>query len=68
MFMGEKTIRISEETFQQLAVRRRGEEEIEAVIDRLLTEEEPLAGFGAWSETTIDESVQAVKAEMDAET
>lgn len=43
----------------------RGNESFEAVIERELTDDDPLAGFGAWSDTTIDESVREVKQEMD---
>jgi hypothetical protein len=30
-----------------------------------LEDDDPLAGFGAWNDTGIDESVQEVKEEMD---
>lgn len=65
--MADKTIRVSEETWRKLRARKRGDESFEAVIERELEDDDPLAGFGAWSETTIDESVEAVKAEMDEE-
>ena len=63
--MADKTIRVSEETWRKLRARKRGDESFEAVIDRELEDDDPLAGFGAWSDTTIDESVRDVKEEMD---
>ena len=63
--MADKTIRVSEKTWRKLRARKRGEESFEAVIQRELEDDDPLAGFGAWSDTTIDESVQEVKQEMD---
>ena len=63
--MADKTIRVSEETWEKLRARKRGDESFEAVIERELEDDDPLAGFGAWSDTTIDESVAEVKAEMD---
>lgn len=44
--------------------RANGNESFEAVIERELADDDPLAGFGAWSDTTIDESVREVKQEM----
>ncbi|MFC5278370.1 antitoxin VapB family protein [Halorubrum rubrum] len=63
--MADKTIRVSEETWRKLRARKRGDESFEAVIERELEDDDPLAGFGAWSDTTIDESVREVKSEMD---
>ncbi|MFW6384782.1 MAG: antitoxin VapB family protein [Halodesulfurarchaeum sp.] len=63
--MADKTIRVSEETWRKLKARKRGDESFDAVLERELEDGDPLAGFGAWSDTTIDESVQAVKREMD---
>lgn len=63
--MSDKTIRVSEETWRKLRARKRGDESFEAVIERELEDDDPLAGFGAWSDTTIDESVREVKSEMD---
>ncbi|WP_336024850.1 antitoxin VapB family protein [Halobellus salinisoli] len=63
--MADKTIRVSEKTWRKLRARKRGDESFEAVIERELEDDDPLAGFGAWSDTTIDESVRAVKREMD---
>ena len=63
--MADKTIRVSEETWRRLRARKRGNESFEAVIKRELEDDNPLAGFGAWRETTIDESVREVKAELD---
>jgi predicted CopG family antitoxin len=63
--MADKTIRVSEETWRKLKARKRGDESFDAVIERELEDDDPLAGFGAWSDTTIDESVREVKAEMD---
>jgi len=63
--MADKTIRVSEGTWRKLRARKRGDESFEAVIQRELEDDDPLAGFGAWSDTTIDESVQEVKQEMD---
>ena len=63
--MGDKTIRVSEDTWRKLRARKRGSESFEDVIRRELEDEDPLAGFGAWGDTTIDESVREVKADMD---
>jgi predicted CopG family antitoxin len=63
--MADKTIRVSEETWRRLRARKRGDESFDAVIERELADDDPLAGFGAWSDTTIDESVREVKAEVD---
>ena len=63
--MADKTIRVSERTWRKLRARKRGNESFEAVIERELEDDDPLAGFGAWSDTTIDESVREVKQEMD---
>jgi len=63
--MGDKTIRVSEKTWRKLRARKRGNESFEEVIERELVDDDPLAGFGAWSDTTIDESVREVKEEMD---
>lgn len=63
--MGDKTIRVSEETWRKLRARKRGNESFGAVIERELVDEDPLAGFGSWSDTEIDESVREVKREMD---
>jgi predicted CopG family antitoxin len=50
--MSDTSIRLSEETKRRLMRRKRGEESFEAVIEPLLEEDrDPLAGFGAWSET-----------------
>ncbi len=62
--MVDKTIRVSEQTWRKLRARKRGNESFEAVIERELADDDPLAGFGAWSDTTIDESVREVKQEM----
>ena len=63
--MPDKTIRVSEETWRKLRARKRGDESFETVIKRELEDDDPLAGFGAWSDTTIDESVREIKQEMD---
>lgn len=63
--MADKTIRVSEETWRKLQARKRGDESFEDVIERELEDDDPLAGFGAWSDTTIDESVREVKREME---
>jgi predicted CopG family antitoxin len=63
--MGDKTIRVSEKTWRKLRARKRGDESFESVIRRELEDSDPLAGFGAWSDTSIDESVREVKEEMD---
>jgi len=63
--MADKTIRVSEKTWRKLRARKRGDESFEEVIERELTDDDPLAGFGAWSDTTIDESVREVKRELD---
>lgn len=63
--MADKTIRVSEETWRKLRARKRDDESFEAVIAREMESDDPLAGFGSWEDTTIDESVRAVKREMD---
>lgn len=63
--MADKTIRVSEETWRKLKARKRGSESFEDVIERELEDDDPLAGFGAWSDTEIDEAVREVKTEMD---
>lgn len=63
--MADKTIRVSEETWRKLRARKRGDESFEDVIERELEDDDPLAGFGAWSDTAIDESVREVEGEMD---
>jgi predicted CopG family antitoxin len=63
--MTDKTIRVSEETWRKLRARKRGDESFETVIERELEADDPLSGFGSWSDTTIDESVREVKQEMD---
>jgi predicted CopG family antitoxin len=65
--MADKTIRVSETTWRKLRARKRGNESFEEVIQRELADDDPLAGFGAWSDTTIDESVKEVKSEMDTD-
>ena len=63
--MGDKTIRVSEKTWRKLRARKRGNESFEDVIKRELEDDDPLAGFGAWSDTEIDEAVREVKEELD---
>ncbi|AXG05572.1 hypothetical protein DU500_03485 [Haloplanus rubicundus] len=63
--MPDKTIRVSEDTWRKLRARKRGSESFEDVIRRELEDDDPLSGFGAWSDTAIDEAVGEVKAEMD---
>lgn len=63
--MPDKTIRVSEKTWRKLRARKRGDESFETVIERELEDDDPLAGFGAWGDTTIDESVRNVKEEME---
>lgn len=63
--MADKTIRVSEETWRKLRDRKRGDESFDDVIERELAADEPLAGFGAWRDTEIDDAVRGVKAEMD---
>ena len=63
--MGEKTICVSETTWEKLRERKQGNESFDAVISRALSGDDLLAGFGAWSDTDIDEAVYTVKAEMD---
>ena len=67
MYVADKTIRVSEDTWRKLRARKRGDESFEAVIEREVEDDDPLAGFGAWSDTTIDESVREVKRKMDEE-
>lgn len=63
--MSDKTIRVSEETWNKLRKRKRGSESFDAVISRELEDGDPLAGFGSWQDTKIDEAVREVKCEMD---
>lgn len=60
--MADKTIRVSEETWRKLRARKQGDESFDAVVRRMLKDTD---GSGAWSETTIDESIQSVKREID---
>lgn len=60
-----KTIRVSEETWRKLRARKRGDESFEEVIAREIEDDDPLTGFGAWSDTDIDGAVSEVKREMD---
>lgn len=62
--MTEKTIRVSEGTWRKLRDRKRGNESFDDVISRVL-ENDPLTGFGTWSDTEIDEVVREVKRELD---
>ena len=64
--MTDRTIRVSEETWRTLQARKRDDESFEDVILRSLNDD-PLAGFGAWAHTEIDEAVREVKEEMDAD-
>lgn len=63
--MADKTIRVSEETWRKLRDRKRGDESFDTVISRELEDDDPLAGFGSWGDTDIDEAVREVKSEMD---
>jgi predicted CopG family antitoxin len=63
--MSDKSIRVSEETWRKLRDRKRGDESFDVVISRELEDDDPLAGFGSWSDTDIDEAVREVKSEMD---
>jgi predicted CopG family antitoxin len=63
--MGDKTIRVSDETWRKLRDRKRGNESFDSVISRELEDDDPLTGFGAWDDTEIDEAVREVKREMD---
>ena len=63
--MGDKTIRVSDETWRKLRDRKRGSESFDSVISRELEDDDPLAGFGAWDDSEIDEAVREVKREMD---
>jgi len=65
VYMADKTIRVSEKTWRKLRARKREGESFDAVIERELEDDDPLAGFGAWSDTTIDESVREIKRELD---
>lgn len=65
--MANKTIRVSERTWRKLRERKRGDESFDSVIERELEDDDPLAGFGAWSDTAIDESVREVEREMDGD-
>lgn len=63
--MADKTIRVSEDTWRKLKARKRGNESFDDVITRELEEDDPLAGFGVWADTDIDDAVREVKTEMD---
>lgn len=65
--MSDKTIRVSEQTWRKLRDRKRGNESFEDVIARELEDDDPLAGFGAWSGTGLDEAVREVSEEMDTD-
>lgn len=63
--MTDKTIRVSERTWRKLRDRKRRNESFDTVIARELEDDDPLAGFGAWDDTEIDETVREVKQELD---
>ena len=65
--MGDRTIRVSEDTWEKLRSRKRGDESLDDVISRELEEDDPLAGFDAWADAGIDEAVHETKREMDEE-
>ena len=45
MYVADKTIRVSEDTWRKLRARKRGDESFEAVIERELEDDDPLAGL-----------------------
>ena len=63
--MGDEAIRISERTWRKLRDRKRGDESFDDVIERELEDDDPLAGFGAWSDTAIDDALDEIKRELD---
>ena len=60
--MGDKTIRVSEKTWRKLRARKRGDESFESVIRRELEDDDPLAGFGAWSDTSLTQALADAEA------
>lgn len=62
--MTAKTIRVSEDTGQKHRSQKRRNDNFEDVIERCFEENDALVGFGAQVDTTIDESVQEVKEEI----
>lgn len=64
VYMTDKTIRVSEDTWEKRTARKRGRESFDDVISRELVDDDPLAGFGAWADSDIDEAVREAKAEM----
>lgn len=64
--IGSKTISIREEVYERLRRRKQEGESFADVIDRLMgDDEDPLSGFGAFSDTEIDEELERVEREMD---
>lgn len=64
--MSGKTIRVSEETWRKLRARKRGNESFEDVIEREIEDDDPLAGFGAWSDVEgFQEAVEESRDEID---
>ena len=63
--MGDKTLRVSEETWRDLSDRKREDESFDDVIRRLKGDK--WRGFGALSETGIADGMERVHAELEAE-
>lgn len=68
--MGTKTIRVSEEVYEQLEARKRGDESFTDLLQRLTEEERDIyAGFGAWADTDAPEKMreahEALNEELD---
>ncbi len=63
--MGSKTISIRDGVYERLRRRKREDESFADVIDRLMGEDDPLSGFGAFSDTEIDEELERIEREMD---
>ncbi|WP_115864651.1 antitoxin VapB family protein [Halorussus litoreus] len=57
----DKHVRISEESYERLKVRRREGESFDDVVDRLLDDDRDLlAGFGAWKDTNQRKVVEEI--------
>lgn len=63
--MGTRTIRVSDEVYERLKVRKREEESFTDLLDRLTEEDRDIyAGFGAWADTDATEKMREAHEEL----
>lgn len=66
--MGTKTIRVSEEVYEQLEARKRQDESFTDLLERLTEEERDIyAGFGAWADTDAAEKMRETHERLNEE-